>query len=111
MKKSKCNTCGRKVHPKVKKHSVGELDFYYVRCSKCKTVYPAYVEDQWVKDKKAEVETLQKTAWGGDEMSAEEKLKTSQRIIHIQKEVEYVAKTLLVKTHRNVFSKLGDRVY
>lgn len=110
-KKLKCNSCGRKVHPKVKKYSKDGTDFYYVRCSRCLTVYPAFVEDAWVKEKKAEVERLQNLAWGEDEMSAEEKLKSSQRILHLQKEVEYVCKVMLTQQNRHVFEKLGNGVH
>jgi uncharacterized Zn finger protein len=111
MKKSKCDVCSKKVAPKVKKFTKGEIEGFYVRCSKCKTVYPAYIEDAWVREKKEEVEQLQNSAWGTDGMTAEEKLKASQRILQLQAEVEYVAKTLLPKKHIKDFEQFGERVF
>lgn len=112
--KAKCDNCQKKVVFKVKKKSMGTLqpiDFYYTRCSKCKTVYPAYVEDHWVRDKKKEVESMQTTAWKDKTINPKEKVKLLKEILRIQKEVEYVSKTLLVKRHQDAFELFGNGVY
>lgn len=109
-KKTLCDRCKKKVTPKLKKREVGDVHFYFLHCGRCKAVYPAYVEDKWVRDKKAEVSQLQKRAWETDEVGLEEKVRLAKAIVKLQKEVEYVAKDLLVKSNILEFKNFGEEV-
>lgn len=107
-KKPRCNICKKKVPLKVKKNDVGDgVILFYVRCSKCRSVFPGYVEDDKVRGYMKKVETLQnETANKGPE----EILSGYREITALKKETENLAKVLLVKRYWKEFGKLGDRV-
>ncbi len=108
----RCDFCRAKVKVKAKQHVEGDTTLFYVKCNRCSSVYPAYVEDNWVRSKKAEIEKLQEETWGKDsDMSPEKKIDRSKRILMMRQEVEHLSKQSLVEAKMHLFRRLGERVF
>lgn len=105
-----CDTCRKKITPRLKNRTINGKDFYYLWCANCKTVYPSYVIDDEVRANESEIEKLRELAFSGVHKNKSEEVVQFVNKIRALQSVNAALRKTLVTKHVKVFETFGERV-